>query len=103
MRPSVQRPNRFLAVLVASSLLGSTVAWAVALRLAPLGAYEVALHLDDGRFAIVLDRRPPTERAPRDRDPVSNDGDGLHDEHAVTLATLDACSTAMWISLSRPS
>lgn len=84
--------KRVLAVAVVASLLGSSVAWTVALWVAPLGAYEVSLHLDDGRFAIVLDRRPPSDRMPQ-RDPAMNDGDGLHDEWVVTVATLDACST----------
>lgn len=76
-----------------AALLGSSVAWAVALWMAPLGAYEVSLHIDDGRFAIVLDRRAPADRVPRGGDPAMNDGDGLHDEYVVTVATLDAYST----------
>ncbi len=87
------RPKRLLTLAVVASLLGSSIAWAVTLWLAPLGAYEVTLHMDDGRFAIVLDRRAPTDRAPRVDDPAMNDGDGLHDEYVVTLAALDACST----------
>ena len=90
----MHRSNRFVAILVVASLLGSSVAWAVALRIAPLGAYEVALHLDDGRFAIVLNRLAPADRVPRHGDSAMNDDDGLHDEHVVTLATLDAFSTA---------
>jgi hypothetical protein len=50
--------------------------------------------MDDGRFAIVLDRRAPSDRAPRQADPAMNDRDGLHDVYVVTLATLDACSRA---------
>jgi hypothetical protein len=88
----MQRSKRFLAVAAAASLLCSSVAWAVALWVAPLGAYEVSLHMDDGRFAIVLDRRPSTARVPEDRDPAMNDGDGLHDEYVVTIVTLDTCS-----------
>jgi hypothetical protein len=90
----VRRLHRYLAVSVAASLLGASVAWALALWIAPLGAYEVTLHMDDGRFAVVLDRRAPSDRAPRHGDPAMNDSDGLHDEYVVTLATLDACSTA---------
>jgi hypothetical protein len=89
----VQRSKRPLAVSVIASLLGSSIAWAIALWMAPLSAYEVSLHIDDGRFAIVLDRRPPSERSPRQGDPAMNDGDGLHDEHVVTVGTLDDCST----------
>lgn len=89
----MQHSKRFLAIAVVASLLGSSVAWAVALRIAPLGAYEVSLHLDDGRFAIVLDRRAPSDRTSGHGDPAMNDGDGLHDEWVVTVATLDACST----------
>lgn len=89
----VRRSKHLLAVAVIASLLGSSVAWAVALWMAPLGAYEVSLHIDDGRFAIVLDRRAPTERVPRGGDPAMNDGDGLHDEYVVTVATLDDYST----------
>lgn len=91
---AVQRAKSSLAVVVVAALLGSSVAWAVALWVAPLGAYEVALHMDDGRFAIVLDRRAPSDRAPRQADPAMNDRDGLHDVYVVTLATLDACSRA---------
>jgi hypothetical protein len=76
------------------ALLGGSVAWAVALWIAPLGAYEVSLQMDDGRFAIVLDRRAPTDRTPRRDDPAMNDRDGLHDEYVVTVGTLDAYSTA---------
>lgn len=89
---AVHRSQRLLAVVVVASLLGSSVAWAVALWIAPLGAYEVSLHIDDARFAIVLDRRAPADRVPRDGDPAMNDGDGLHDEYVVTVATLDECS-----------
>lgn len=89
----VQRSKHVLAVAVVASLLGSSIAWAVALWIAPLGAYEVSLHIDDGRFAIVLDRRAPADRVPRGGDPAMNDGDGLHDEYVVTLATLDDYST----------
>jgi len=90
----VHRAKHFLAVAVIASLLGSSVAWTVALWMAPLGAYEVSLHLDDGRLAIVLDRRAPSDRTARHGDPAMNDGDGLHDEYVVTVATLEACSTA---------
>lgn len=89
----MQRSKHVLAVAVIAFLLGSSVAWAVALWIAPLGAYEVSLHIDDGRFAIVLDRRAPADRVPRGSDPAMNDGDGLHDEYVVTIATLDDCST----------
>jgi hypothetical protein len=90
----VQRSKRFVAMVAIAALLGGSIAWTVALWIAPLGAYEVALQMDDGRFAIVLDRRAPTDRAPRLDDPAMNDGDGLHDEYVVTVATLDAYSTA---------
>lgn len=90
----MHRSKACLAVSVVVALLGSSVAWAVALWIAPLGAYEVSLHLDDGRFALVLDRRAPADRTPRQGDPAMNDGDGLHDEYVVTIATLDECSTA---------
>jgi hypothetical protein len=89
----VRRSKHLLAVGVIASLLGSSVAWAVTLWIAPLGAYEVSLHFDDGRFAIVLDRRAPSERVPHGGDPAMNDDDGLHDEYVVTIATLDECST----------
>jgi hypothetical protein len=89
----MRRSKRCLAASVIASLLGSSVAWSVALWMAPLSAYEVSLHIDDGRFAIVLDRRPPSERTSRHGDPAMNDGDGLHDEHVVTVATLDDCAT----------
>lgn len=91
---TVHRSRPFLAGAVVASLLGSSIAWAVTLWMAPLSAYEVSLHIDDGRFAIVLDRRAPAERTPRHGDPAMNDGDGLHDEHVVTVATLDEYSTA---------
>jgi hypothetical protein len=89
----MSRWKPLIAVAVVACLLGSSIAWAVALWTAPLGAYEVALHLDDGRFAVVLDRRAPAERTSGHGDPAMNDGDGLHDEYVVTLATLDVCST----------
>ena len=88
------RSTRLLAVAIVVSLLGSSVAWAVALKVAPLGAYDVELHLDEGRLAIVLDRRAPADRSPSQGDPAMNDSDGLHDEFVVTLATLDAFSTS---------
>jgi hypothetical protein len=86
--------KRLLAVTVLASLLGSSVAWALALRFAPTGAYDVELHFDEGRLTIVLDRRAPADRTPWRGDPAMNDSDGLHDEFVVSLATLDVCSTS---------
>jgi hypothetical protein len=87
----VPRSKRILAVVLVAALFGSSFAWAIALLVVPTGAYEIALQNGEGRLEITLDRRAPADRERHDGE--SGEFDGLHDEHVVTLTTVDACST----------
>lgn len=94
----MRRSKGLLAIIVVASLLGGSIAWAVALRIVPPGAYQVALVIDGDRLAIRLDRIAPADRQHHHHDSSTVEADGLHDEHVVTLATLEACSTADSVS-----
>ena len=85
------RSKRILAVVLVAALFGSSFTWAIALLVVPAGAYEIALQNGEGRLEITLDRRAPADRKPHDD--ACGEFDGLHDEHVVTLTTVDACST----------
>jgi hypothetical protein len=90
----MHRSKGLLAISLAASLLGSSVAWAVALCIVPPGAYQIAMDIDGDRLAIRLDRIAPADRRHHPADAPTVEADGLHDEHEVTLATLEACFTA---------